>query len=63
MALFPEAIQNFAEEIKENIRTNQVRVIEWDTIKDNPPSELKISPIVAILHKSKAFWSILDQSF
>jgi hypothetical protein len=62
-ALSPEAIQHLAEEIKEKIRTNQARVIEWDTIKDNPPPGLKISPIAAIPHKSKAFWSILDLSF
>jgi hypothetical protein len=63
LALSPEVIQHFAEEIKEKIRTNQARVIKWDTIKDNPPPELKISPIAAIPHKSKAFRSILDLSF
>jgi hypothetical protein len=63
LALSPEAIQHFAEEIKGKIRMNQARVIGWDTIKDNPPPKLKISPIAAIPHKSKAFWSILDQSF
>jgi len=31
----------------------------WDSIKDDPPSELKISPIAAIPHKSKQFRSIL----
>ena len=35
----------------------------WDSIKDNPPKELKISPIAAIPHKSKDFRSILDLSF
>jgi hypothetical protein len=56
-----EAIQHFAEEIKEKkIGTNQARVIEWDTINDNPPIELKISPIAAISQKSKAFQFILD---
>jgi len=35
----------------------------WDSIKDNPPVELKISPIAAIPHKSKQFCSILDLSF
>ncbi len=59
----PEAIQHFAEKIKEKVRTNQARVIEWDNIKDNPPPELKISPIAAISHKVKAFQSILDLSF
>ena len=35
----------------------------WASIKDNPPAELKISPIVAILHKLKQFCSILELSF
>jgi hypothetical protein len=35
----------------------------WDSIKDNPPKELKISPNAAIPHKSKDFRSILDLSF
>jgi hypothetical protein len=31
--------------------------------KHNPPSQLKISPITAILHKLRGFCSILDLSF
>jgi hypothetical protein len=62
-ALTPEAIEHFAEEIRAKVRINQARVIEWDSIKDNPPAELKILPIASIPHKSKAFWSILDLSF
>jgi hypothetical protein len=34
-----------------------------EDIKDNPPKELKISPIAAIPHNSKDFRSILDLSF
>jgi hypothetical protein len=45
------------------VRTKQARIVDWDSIKDNPPKELKISPIVAIPHKSKAYRSILDLSF
>jgi hypothetical protein len=37
--------------------------VVWDDIKGNPPRELKISLIVAIPHKLKAFCSILDLSF
>ncbi len=59
----PEAIEHFAGEIRAKVRTNQARVVEWDSIKDNPPAELKILPIAAIPHKSKAFWSILDLLF
>ncbi len=36
---------------------------QWDNIKNNPPKELKILPIAAILHKSKDFCYILDLSF
>jgi hypothetical protein len=38
-------------------------LVEWDSIKDSPPTELKVSPIAAIPHKSKEFCSILDLSF
>ena len=58
-----EALTHFAEEIKEKLCTNQARLVPWDDIKDNPPAQLKISPIAAIPHKSKAFRSILDLSF
>jgi len=44
-ALTPDAIAHFAEEAREKVRTNQARIIEWDAIRDNPPKELKISPI------------------
>ena len=37
--------------------------MEWDSIKANPPAELKISPIATIPHKSRAYSSILDLSF
>ena len=62
-ALSPEALVHFAEEAMEKVRTKQARIVLWDDIKDNPPKELKISPITAIPHKSKAFRSILDLSF
>ncbi len=62
-ALSPEALAHFAEEAAEKVRTKQARIVLWDDIKDNPPEQLKISPIAAIPHKSKAFRSILDLSF
>ena len=63
-AMSSEALAYFAEEIKEKLRTKQARLVAWeDIIKDNPPPQLKISPIAAIPHKSKAFRSILDLSF
>ncbi len=63
MALSPEAIKHFAVEAREKVRTKQARLVEWDSIKDGPPTELKVSPIAAIPHMSKEFCSILDLSF
>jgi hypothetical protein len=55
LALLPEAIAHFAAKAAEKVRKNQARLVQWDSIKDNPPKELKISPIAAIPHKSKNF--------
>ncbi len=62
-ALTPEAIEHFRLEVAGKVATGQARVVEWDEIRNNPPEQLKISPIAAIPHKSKAFRSILDLSF
>ena len=62
-ALSPEAIDHFATEVAEKVASGQARIVNWDDIKLNPPRQLKISPIAAIPHKSKAFRSILDLSF
>ena len=47
-ALTPEALKHFVAEIKEKVRSKQAWVVEWDAIKNNPPTELKILPIAAI---------------
>ncbi len=38
-------------------------MVLWDDIKTNNPPHLKVSPVVAIPHKSRAYRSILDLSF
>ena len=62
-ALSEEAIAHFKAEVDNKVLQGQAKVIAWDSIKDNPPEQLKISPIAAIPHKSKQFQSILDLSF
>ena len=62
-ALTSEAIQHFAAEVLEKVATGQAKIVDWDDIKDDPPPQLKISPVAAIPHKSKAFRTILDLSF
>ena len=56
-------MQHFAEEAIEKVNAGQSKIIQWDDIKDNPPTQLKILPIAAIPHKSRGLRSILDLSF
>ncbi len=62
-ALSDEAINHFQAEVAEKVKMGQAKLVAWDSIKEAPPRELKISPIAAISHKSKQFRSILDLSF
>ena len=42
------ALAHFVAEVEEKVRLGQARVVEWDSIKhDNPPPQLKISPVAA----------------
>ncbi len=54
-ALSKEALAHFKTEVNEKVKMGQAKVIAWDSIKDDLPADLKISPIVAIPHKSKQF--------
>ena len=38
-------------------------MVLWDDIKDNPPKELKVSPVSMVPHKSRGFRAILVLSF
>jgi hypothetical protein len=49
-ALSTEALQHFTDEVKEKVTAGQCKTVEWDSIKDNPSPQLKISPIAAIPH-------------
>jgi hypothetical protein len=52
-ALTDDTITHFRAEVNEKVKRGQAKLVAWDSIKDNPPVELKISPIAAIPHKSK----------
>ena len=62
-ALEADAIKHFAEEVTDKVAKGQARVVLWDDIKHDHPRQLKISPVAAIPHKSRAYRSILDLSF
>ncbi len=54
-SLSPKAIAHFKAKSKEKVMAGQVQIVVWDDIKDDPPPQLKVSPIAAIPHKSKDF--------
>jgi hypothetical protein len=58
-----EALEHFRVEAEEKVKWRQAKIVLWDEIKDTLPPQMKVLPIAAIPHKSKAFWSILDLSF
>ena len=62
-ALDPAAIEAHLADAKEKVANKQCRVVLWDELKDNPPKQLKISPLAMVPHKSRAFRAILDLSF
>ncbi len=62
-ALSVEALKHFKEEAHKKVAMGQETIVNWDAIKDNPPPQMKVSPIAAIPHKSKAFRSILNLLF
>ncbi len=61
--LVPKASEQLHAEVLEKVKNGQARVVLWDDIKDNPPPQLKISPVAMIPHKSRKFRAILDLSF
>ena len=55
LAVSDDTIAHFGVEVAEKVKSGQAKLLAWESIKDNPPTELKISPIAAISHKSKQF--------
>jgi len=62
-ALAPDAIDQLTEEVRAKVAAGQARIVDWKDICDNPPPQLKISPISMIPHKSRKYRTILDLSF
>ena len=62
-AFADEAIAHFSDEAKGKVASNRARLVLYDEIKGNITTQMKVSPIDATPHKSKAFILILDLSF
>ena len=61
--LQPVAMKILTEEVTAKDKKGQRKVVLWDSIKENPPDQLKFSPIAMIPHKSQLFREVLDLSF
>ena len=58
----PEVQEQFFCESIEKAKEGQCRLVRRDANKDNPPQQLKISPIAATPHKSRKWRAILELS-
>ena len=59
----PDAAAALRAEALEKVEQGFARLVTWDSIKDKPPTNLKISPLAAVPHKSRRYRAILDLSF
>ena len=59
----PEAAKYLRKKTIEKVTQGYACPVEWDSIKDNPPEQLKVAPIAAIPHKTRHFRAILDLSY
>jgi hypothetical protein len=59
----PEAAEACKKEALERVKEGLCHLVNWDDNKNNFPKNLKISPLAAVPHKSRAYQMILDLSF
>eukprot|EP00797_Seminavis_robusta_P014093 Sro2145_g316350.1 n/a (258) ;mRNA; f:5112-6003 len=59
----PEAATALRKEVEEKVAQGYARLIPWTELKKSLPSNIRISPIAAIPHKSRAYRMILDLSY
>ena len=62
-ALEDDAISKIQIEAREKSAQDFATIMRWDDIKHNPPSNLKISSLAMIPHKSRKYRAIFDLSF
>ena len=62
-AQLPEPTAQLCQETLKKIDQGYAQLVAWNSIKENPPPNLKISPIATIPHKSHGYCMILDLSY
>jgi hypothetical protein len=51
-ATSPDAIAQLSDALNEKLQLAQVKLVPWMSIQQDPPRQLKISPIAMVPHKS-----------
>ena len=59
----PHAAMCCMEEAMQKVKEGHCKIVKWNDIKDNIPAKLKVSPIAAIPHHSRAYRMILNLSY
>jgi hypothetical protein len=62
-ALKPNAIAHVEAKVRDKVAKGQACVVLWDDIKNDHPHQLKVLPVAAIPHKSRAYRWIIDLLF
>jgi hypothetical protein len=62
-AKLPTARACLVSEAQEKVKNGYARIIKWKDIKDNLPTNFKLSPVAMIPHKSRLYRCILDLSY
>jgi hypothetical protein len=58
-----EAIDIIKSDVDYQIKAGFTKLIPWETIKDDPPENLKISPVAVIFYKERRGRILMDLSF
>ena len=59
-SLEPDAIEQIQVEARNKEKQGFAKIYKWDDVKQNPPPNLKLSPLAMIPHKSWKYRAILD---
>ena len=59
----PDAARELHREVREKVNQGYAKIVKWKDIRHNPPTNLKLSPVAQIPHKSRSFRTILDLSY
>jgi hypothetical protein len=59
----PKAMALVKEDVAYQVRSRYAQIVEWDWLKRNLPSQLKVSPLAVIPQQNRRRRMILDLSF